>query len=169
MMIPDVRNDDYYNQDFLDGIDKEFLRGFDWAVEMGIYNFFDNIGDALFDKSDYLRNVFDKKVPEELQDEYIMHFAFSANVNDDKTSKDEVHKIETYGDLVKAMLLEYIETERDELVTSMIDNMDEKLYKAVRNRALKDNEKKENPKEYIDTRKYAVTGKKVFGKPEEEE
>ena len=32
MMFPDCRTDDAYNQDFLGGTDKEFVRGFDWAT-----------------------------------------------------------------------------------------------------------------------------------------
>ena len=46
MMFPECRNDNYYNEDFLTKTDKEFVRGFDWATEMAVDNFFDNNFDS---------------------------------------------------------------------------------------------------------------------------
>ena len=39
MIFPDGRNDNYYNEDFLDKPNKNFLDGFDWATEMAVDNF----------------------------------------------------------------------------------------------------------------------------------
>ena len=51
---------------------------------------------------------------------------------------------------------------RDELIVSMLENMDEDVYNAIRNKKLKENQKKpkKEQKEYYDTRKYMCTGEK---------
>ena len=59
-------------------------------------------------------------------------------------------------------MLEWLESERNELIVSMIDNMDDEIYSAVRNKILKDNISSDKPKEYYDTRKYACTGEKII-------
>lgn len=51
-----------------------------------------------------------------------------------------------------------IEAERDEMITSMIDDMPEDEYKKQRNLALYAN----GTAGYFDTRKFAVTGKRYF-------
>ena len=160
MMLPDVRNDDHYNEDFLNGMDKRDLLGFDWATE-AVDNLFNN-EEMLTDDSDYLEKVLHEPLPESLKDEYDMTFCMPDREN-------EHRKVETYGDYIRMKILEWLEMERNELVTSMIDNMDDDEYNALRNKVLKDNEKKENPKEYYDSRKYMVTGKKSGDGPDEEE
>ncbi len=161
MMFPDCRNDDFYNEDFLDGMDKGFLRGFDWAIEMVLDNIFNNL-EMITDDSDYLEGVFEKKVPSSLQSEYEVIPRF--------LGEKETRKINTYADYIRARMLDWAESERDELVTSMIDHEDEDLYHAIRNKVLKDNEKadKDKRKEYYDTRKEICTGKKVYTGPIEE-
>ena len=47
------------------------------------------------------------------------------------------------------------------LITSMIDEMSDEIYNAIRNKVLKDNDSLPEPKEYYDTRKEMVTGKKI--------
>ena len=150
MLFPNCRDDEYYNQDFLNGQDSEFVRGFDWAVEMAVDNFFDNDMYELADNDSYLGHILNKKLPEDLREEYDMEFSFPC----DSPKEDEHRVVETYADLIRYKLLEWIEMERDELITSMIDHMDEDVYKALRNKTLKDNEKQEKPKEYYDTRKF---------------
>ncbi len=165
MLFPECRRDDYYNQDFLNGQDAEFLKGFDWCVEMAVDNFFDNDMDELVDPDSYLGHILCEKVPDHMKEEYDMEFTFP----EQDVRADESRKVETYADLIRYKLLSWIEMERDQLVTSMIDNMDETIYQALRNKVLKDNAKRENPKEYYDTRKFAVTGKKTGDGPDESE
>ena len=68
------------------------------------------------------------------------------------------------SDVVKVLhafrewIASYIESERDELITSMIDSMDDAEFKALREKAIAENGKEK----YYDTRHYAITGVKVF-------
>ena len=41
---------------------------------------------------------------------------------------DEERTVETYADLIRFELLRWIETERNELITSMIDSMSDEEY-----------------------------------------
>ena len=165
MEFAQCRKDDYYNADFLIGNDREFVRGYDWLTEMVVDNFFNNL--EMLD-SDLMEKVLDEKVPDSLQEEYEMVNTFKL---DAEMPDSEIRKVETYGDYIRFKLLEHIESERDQLITSMIDGMDEDIFNAIRNRVLKDNaQKPENErKEYFDTRKYRWTGKKVCDAPVEEE
>ena len=52
---------------------------------------------------------------------------------------------------------------------TLIVSNDDSIYKAIRNKILKDNAESENPKEYYDTRKYVWTGKKESDKPNGDE
>jgi hypothetical protein len=151
MMLPDCRNDDYYNKDFLDGSNEEFVRGYDWATE-AVDNLFNNM-DSLTDGSDHIEKFLDEPLPECMQTDYEMDFAFQDQAT-------EHRDVKTYGDFLRMRILEWLEMERNELITSMIDDMNEELYKAIRNRVLKDNAESDSPKEYYDTRKYVFTGKK---------
>ena len=160
MLFPDCRVDDTYNEDFLNGKDHEFVRGFDWCTEMAVDNFFDNLQASLKDDG-HLMHVLNEKLPEEYQDEETVELTFGERI--------ENRKIETYKDLLRSNLLEWVEQERDELITSMIDSMDEKEFRALRNKVLKDNEKSDNPKEYFDSRKVRFTGKKECSGPDEED
>ena len=76
--------------------------------------------------------------------------------------QSEEREINTHADLLRYKLLTWIESERDELITSMLDNMDEDIYEALRNKVLKENKEKDQPKEYYDSRKFMITGKKEF-------
>ena len=62
-------------------------------------------------------------------------------------------------------LFSWIESDRDELITAMIDAMDNEEYEKNRAAAIERNGKAR----YYDTRHYACTGKKVFSddKPSE--
>lgn len=48
---------------------------------------------------------------------------------------DEERKVETYADLIRYKILEWIENERNELITSMIDAMDDEEYKKIKEKA----------------------------------
>jgi len=157
MMFPDCRTDDAYNQDFLNGTDKEFVRGFDWATEMAVDNFFDNHFDGTIpDEEDgELSIMLNKEVPDYLKEKYEVEYRFS-----DRDT--ETREIKTYADLLRSKILDWIEMERNELITSMLDNMDEDIYNAIRAKVLKENEQRPEKKEYYDSRKYMCTGKKEF-------
>lgn len=159
MEFPDCRRDDYYNADFLDGKNTEFINGFDWCVEMAVDNFFDNEMFGLSDEESYIGKILSEELPENLQEEYVMEFSFSKLTPRIK----EERKCKTYADLIRLKLLAWIEMERNELIVYMIDKLfidNEDLAIAIRNKVLKDNEKSDSPKEYYDTRKYKWTGEK---------
>lgn len=161
MMMPDCRNDDYYNSDFLDEADHDLVRGYDWATE-AVDNLFDNI-DSLTDGSDHIEKFLNEELPESMQDEYDMDFAF------DEEHPTEHREVKTYGDFLRMQMLSWLEIERNELIVSLIENMDEEIYNAIRNKVLKDNLESSDPKEYYDTRKHACTGKKESDGPVEDD
>lgn len=142
MLMPDCRKDDTYNEDFLNEKDKEFLRGFDWAVEMAVDMFFQEDMGGLKDKNLYLGNILCEKLPDRNKEEYTMDFTFGNKESEDRTT-------ENYGDMIQLELLSAIESERNELIVSMIDNMDERVYEAIRENALEKNKDK-----YHDTRRF---------------
>lgn len=144
MIFPECRHDEYYNSDFLEERDYEFVRGFDWATE-AVDTLFENSDDNLTDGSDYIEKFLNEKLPESMQDEYDMDFAF-------QEQKTEHRDVKTYGDLLHMKILEWLEKERNELIVSMIENMNEDIYNAIRNKVLQENTQADQPKEYYDTR-----------------
>lgn len=118
--IPDCRNDENYNEKYLNKRDKEFVSGYDWCTECAVDTFFDNL-DAFISVDSVLMDALNKELPDCMKSEEEIEFTFG-------TMEKEVRKIETYGDLLRSQLLEYIENERDELITSMIDSMDDNEY-----------------------------------------
>ena len=126
--IPNCRIDDNYNQKYLNAKDKEFIKGFDWAVEQVFDNFFNNL-DML--DSDYLETILKQEVPEDMQEEYTMTFSFT-------DGQDEKRQVKTYEDYLRFKILEWFESDRDEMITSMIDNMDEKEYNEIKERVDKE-------------------------------
>lgn len=153
MLFPDVRNDDWYNEDFLDGASKKEVLGFDWAT-FAVDNLFDNI-EQITNESDYLEKVLSEKLPESLQNEYDM---------EGLDGEDEHREVKTYADFIRMKILSWLENERNEIVVSLIENMDESVYKALREKVVKDNEKSENPKEYYDSRHFMYTNEKRLSK-----
>ena len=144
MLIPDCRNDIHYNEDFLNKDDKQYIAGFDSctdAMEIAIAaietaNFY--LDELFEDDSETLASVLEKELTVDVK----------------KRISDEYGtECETYADVLLCELFQYIEMERDELITSMIDGMQEDEYEKNRKEALKRNEESENPKEYYDTRK----------------
>jgi hypothetical protein len=124
MRIPDCRTDEYYNQKYLNANDKAELVGYDWCAEEVVDNFFNNIEDA-FERDSYFGHALYEKIPEDMQEEYDMIFSFGK-----EAPTEEHRKCETYADLFRMQLLEWIENERDEMITSMIDNMNDEEYEA---------------------------------------
>lgn len=110
--IPDCREDEEYNYKKLGELDKEFVRGYDWCNEIGTDNFFDNIEDV-FDTDSFLMHTLNTELPEKMKDEYEIELSF--------IGKTETRQVETYGDLLRFKLLEYIENQRNELIVGMIE------------------------------------------------
>lgn len=158
MIVPDCRHDDCYNEDFLTGDNHEFVRGFDWATE-AVDNLFNNI-DSLSENDERIECFLEEALPEDMLDEYVMDYAFPE-------ASQENRKVETYGDFLRMKILEWLEMERNELITGMIDSLDESEYETVRNKALKANKESEHPKEYYDTRKLYFTDEKETDDEEE--
>ena len=150
--IPDCRNDECYNEDFLTDKDKAEVCGYDWCAEMVVDNFFNNL-DVYFEDDDDVMLFLNKEHPEDERYEEEVEFRFIEGLS-------EKREIKTFADLIRSKLLEWIESDRNEMITSMIEGMDEDVYKAIRAKVLEENDKSDNPKEYYNTQKYVVTGKK---------
>lgn len=136
--IPDTRNDDAYNQDFLNNIDKSFIRGYDYALET-ICNLFSGNLDVY---SDELNEV----CPED------------HTIEEDEvfSKRDDLYEIlEENNEIISAIIKNWLESSRDEIITSFIDSMDDKEYEELKAKAIN------SGKEYYDTRHYAVTGEKI--------
>lgn len=124
--IPDCRSDEFYNDKYVEGADKEFLRGFDWCVEFVVDNFFNNNLDET-DEDTHLAHTLSEEVIEHMKETYEVYHSYG-------DEKVETRKVETYVDLLRMKLLEWIESERDMLVTSMLDGMAEEEYNKVKER-----------------------------------
>ena len=124
--IPDCRNDENYNEKYLNNFDKEFVRGYDWCVEMSVDNFFDNL-DIYFGDDSHIMHLLNEELPENMREEYEIERTFA-----DENARVEKRDVKTYVDLLRSKILDYIEMERDELITSMIDNMDEQEYSEIK-------------------------------------
>lgn len=122
--IPDCRTDEHYNQKYLSDTDVEFLAGFDWAVEMALDNFFDNNYLKGLDDDTFVGHEVLQELPESEKDVYPIQFEFCV--------KEETRTVETIIDKIRMQILDWAESERDMLITSMIENMDEEEYKAIK-------------------------------------
>lgn len=151
MLFPDCRHDDIYNADFLDDENAELLSGYDRAVSE-IDNFFDNLDVMPDDTGAVLRTFFRSELPETEKDKYKCH--------DDFNDMELEREVGTYGDYLRYKLLSWAEMERNAMITSMIDSMDEEALEKNRRVVLDSNSKRENPKEYYNTRKYMCRGVK---------
>ena len=116
MRMPDCRTDEAYNQSQLNDMDKRELAGYDWCAEEVVDNFFNNIDnyDAL-DEIGFIGQFLSQKVPEYLQEEYEMEWDFGNREN-------EKRKVETVADYIRYCLLEWIESERNEMIVSMLES-----------------------------------------------
>ena len=123
--IPDCRTDANYNEKYLNERDKEFIAGFDWAIENAVDNFFYNNFEKGLDDHEFVGHTMVEELPDSLKKEIEVEF---------EDSHKEVRKIETIADYVRSKILDWCEYERDNLITSMIDNMDEKEYKSIKER-----------------------------------
>ena len=120
MIFPNCREDIDYNQAYLDNADKEYLKGMDFQADQAL-NFFNNM-DAYEDEFDI-----------EGEDINLINF-----LNNHSKILDKL----------KECIDDWLETQRDEMITSMIDNMDEEEYKK--------NKEKNKSDKFYDTRKMFV-------------
>lgn len=108
-LIPDCRTDEAYNEKYLNKEDRTFVNGFDYCTEQAVDGFFYNL-DVYFDDDDKLMELLQAELPEDEKQE----------------------NATTYADLLKNKLLEWIESERDELITAMLDDMDDDEYEEIK-------------------------------------
>lgn len=101
--IPDCREDENYNEKYLNETDKEYIRGYDYAVEEVLETFFSNI------------DVYDLRVDGEDIDLGLI-----------------LENHESILNKLKEAMHEHFESSRDEMITSMIDNMDDKEYEEIK-------------------------------------
>lgn len=127
--IPNCREDENYNQKYLTGDDKEFVRGYDWCTEKVVDNFFDNFDSV---DSDYLATYLEREVPDYMQVEYQMEDSFP---HPGYEAGLESRRVKTYLDYIRYKLLLWVENSRDELITSMIDSMSDEEYEKAKGRA----------------------------------
>ncbi len=112
--IPDCRSDECYNEKYLVGGNDNFVAGYDYCAEEVVDTFFDNL--------DIYEGVFD------IDGEDINLARFLENHAEIKTALREA-------------LQEYVENRRDELITSIIDDMDEDEFAKTKERVDKSGEK----------------------------
>lgn len=115
--IPDCRTDECYNYENLTNDDKQFVNGFDYCTEVAADCFFDNL-DAFFGSDSHIMHALNEELPREMKEAYEVEFDYLGNGT---VTRD----VETYADLLRARMLEFIEAQRDELIVSMIDNASE--------------------------------------------
>ena len=139
MLFPDCRNDDCYNEDFLNPADKSFIKGMDYALEQ-IKNLFSGNLD-----------VFEEELTETLPE------GETAGEDEVFASREDLLEIlQENTEILAAVVQNWHEMSRNEMITSMIDNYDDDEFKKLRETAMQNNP----DKEYYDSRKFLATGKK---------
>jgi hypothetical protein len=136
-LFPDCRHDDCYNEDFLNNEDKAFIKGMDYAVEQ--------IKTLLTGNLDTYEDELTETLPE------------GETAGDDEVyaSRDDLYEIlEENSELLATIVQNWSETERNEMITAMLDDYDDDEYQQLREAG------KQPDKEYYDTRKYMTTGVK---------
>ena len=103
MYVPDARTDEAYNQKYLNNIDKEYVRGYDHAVDDVLDSFFANL------------DIYDWDVDGEDIDLYKI-----------LTNHPDI------CDKLAENLKEFFESSRDEMIVSLIDHMDDEEYENIK-------------------------------------
>ena len=88
-------------------------------------NFFNNL-EYMFGHDSYIMHVLNDEIVEDKHEEYDWTYTFGG--------KEEHREVRTYADLIRVRLIDWIEGERDELITSMIDAMPNEEYDANKER-----------------------------------
>ncbi len=108
--IPDCRTDENYNIEKLNNENQIYVRGFDHCAEDAVKSFFYNL-DVYYDDDSYFMHHFNEMLPQDVLDGFV----------DEDDLDDDQEPVRTYGDLFKNHLLHWIESERDQLITALID------------------------------------------------
>lgn len=136
-MIPNCREDSSYNYDFLDKDSKSFIDGFDYALEV-ITNML--CSDLKSYEGDLNAPIFEVEDGVPLPKTPHLMEILMENCEVIANCIDTAHEIE-----------------RDELITSFIEHMDDEEYDKNRAMAIEI-----NPCKYFDTRKFNITGVKEY-------
>ena len=118
-----------YYQEYLNEKDKEFIAGFDYVADEQIGNFFDNFEDAIAIVNEGLevKGVdFDKVDTDLLRKDRDDNEDVLADIINEKVTVNEETKAFL---LVQRALLSWIEMNRNEMITGMLDDMNEEEYK----------------------------------------
>jgi hypothetical protein len=107
--IPDCREDESYNEKYLNETDKEYIRGYDYAVEEVLETFFANL------------DCYDFRVDGEDIDLGLI-----------------LENHESIADKLKDAMKQWFESERDQMITSMIDHMDDNEYEQIKEKVDKE-------------------------------
>lgn len=107
--IPDCREDENYNEKYLNETDKEYIRGYDYAVEEVLETFFANL------------DCYDFRVDGEDIDLGLI-----------------LENHESITDKLKDAMKQCFESERDQMITSMIDHMDDNEYEQIKEKVDKE-------------------------------
>jgi hypothetical protein len=127
--IPDCREDEVYNEKYLVDRDKQFVDGYDWCLECAVDNFWDNLG-VYFGIDSAVRFFLDQKLPEKMRDEYEVEWKYFGADGDASSTR----KVETIGDLLRSNMLDWVERQRNELITGMIDGMEPGKLREIKDR-----------------------------------
>lgn len=101
--IPDTRSDDYYNEKYLKEKDKEFIKGYDYAVNSSFEFFLENL------------DAFDFEVDGE-------------DINIGKILENHPDILAKFREVAK----QNFESDRDEMIVSMIDYYSDDEYAEIR-------------------------------------
>lgn len=119
MLLPDCRNDETYNERFLEDRDEQYVSGFDTAVDSIITLFADNL--------DVYENELTELCPEGYTPEYDECFA---------KRKDLYNIVVENKEILCAIIKDWLESERNEIITSCIDSMEDEVYDKIKEEVL---------------------------------
>lgn len=111
MIFPSCREDKDYNEGYVSKIDAEWLKGFDYALEC-IQNLIENNLDNFEDE---LTEVAEEGIEVPKDEVY-------------STREDLYEILDENKELLSSIIAHWHERERDEMITSMIDHMDDEEY-----------------------------------------
>lgn len=135
---PNCRDDEYYNEKYLNEADSEYINGYDSSIDDNIDNFFTNLMNW---EDDIKEALFPDPEDEEKVNEAVK-MNFETIWNDDMYYSDyqieDLEAMSPYTRLflfLKEKMLEWAEGNRNEMITSMLENMDESEYDGLKKKA----------------------------------
>ena len=141
MLFPDCRNDDVYNERFLEDRDEQFIQGFDLV--------FSEVINLIADNLDSYDQELTELCPEGYEPEEDEAFS----------KREDLYEIlEDNKEIICAIIKDWLENVRNEVITSSIDDYSEETFDFIKDEVMIRNP--ELKEKLYDTRKYMVTGKK---------